>query len=141
MRHKCVTAGWLTELDQTGDFTIDFTITLGGVITTYDFRAGGRCRNNWPCDGRRRRDWYRKELYGIGTASCQGNYEGTIGFGAEYWSDIWYVPYRFYRLTKVELYHWDDSVSGFTVTYNVPDDDDFENWPELTHHFGYQNGT
>ena len=58
MRHKCVTAGWLTELDQSGDWTIDFTITLGGVITTYDFGVRGRCRNNWPCDKGRRREWY-----------------------------------------------------------------------------------
>lgn len=65
-----MTAGWLTELDNAGDFTIDFTITLGGVTTTYDFRAGGRCRNNWPCDGRGRRSWYYQTLHEIGTASC-----------------------------------------------------------------------
>ena len=39
------------------------------------------------------------------------------------------------------MYHWDESVSGFTVYYNVPDDGNFENWPELNHTFGYQNGT
>ena len=39
------------------------------------------------------------------------------------------------------MWLWSDSTSGFTVTYNVPDDPKFENWPELTHHFGFQNGT
>ena len=72
---------------------------------------------------------------------CQEYYEGTIGDDSESWEDIWHVPFRFYRLTKVELWRWEDNTSGFTVTFNVPDDDNFENWPELTHHFGYQNGT
>ena len=58
MRHKCVTAGFMTELDQPGEFTIDFTITIDTVVTTHQFVGGGTCRNHWPCDIGRKSEWY-----------------------------------------------------------------------------------
>ena len=39
------------------------------------------------------------------------------------------------------MWLWSERTSGFEVTYSVPNDDKFQNWPEQTHTFGFQNGT
>ena len=50
----------------------------------------------------------------------------------------WYVPEKFYRLTKVEVYFSDffrSIMPGFKVTYE-PDPIHTTNWPTLTQEFG-----
>ena len=51
--------------------------------------------------------------------------------------DTWYVPRMFYRLTKVKMWKNDINTSGFMVTYERPDSDEFDGWPlVLEHMFG-----
>ena len=64
-------------------------------------------------------------------------FEGEIGENPE--EDIWFVPKRFYQLSKVEMWLDERISSGFKVTYSLPESDDFdESWPEeISHMFGY----
>ena len=55
--------------------------------------------------------------------------------------DIWWVPYRYYRLTKIKMYKNSANTSGFEVTYEPPDTDEFVNWPTETRLFGYDSET
>ena len=63
------------------------------------------------------------------------NYQtGVTGDNIEY--DEWYVPIKNYILSKVVIYKKWANTSGFEVTF-TPDNDSLENWPDLTHVFGY----
>ena len=50
--------------------------------------------------------------------------------------DDWFVPHKFYMLTKITMYKSSANTDGFTLYYNVVPADAFEGWPELTHTFG-----
>ena len=95
-----------------------------------------KCKNNAACDIQSREDWYLPPTLDPVDSDCSENFEGSFDEESSY-EEVWQVPFRFYRLTKIKMWLWPDNTSGFTVTYNVPDDITFENWPELSHHFGY----
>ena len=68
---------------------------------------------------------------------CDTQVVGDI-FGDED-TDVWYVEYRYYRLTEITMYKNEHNTSGFRVTYEVPDD--FSGWATETHLFGYDDET
>ena len=49
--------------------------------------------------------------------------------------DIWYVPFKNYRLSKVKMWKNVQYTSGFEVTFSPPST--YTDWPDLTHMFGF----
>ena len=68
---------------------------------------------------------------------CSTQLDGVIYDDPE--TDIWYVDHRYYRLTQVTMWKDGGTTSGFSVTYEVPDD--FTGWTTETHMFGYTTKT
>ena len=138
-------AGGLSDIDQPeeADITVDLSI-LGGATTSHTFKASIICRPHRPCDLWRKRDWYVPSTLPLINYQEESYISGTVvNPTSESWEDIWYVPFRFYRLTKIQLFSWTDSASGFEVTYSTPDDGTgrFKNWPDQVHTFGTRDGT
>ena len=53
--------------------------------------------------------------------------------------DIWYVPNKFYKLSKIKMWKNDSNTAGFQVTYSPKDD--FTGWPDEVHMFGFDDVT
>ena len=68
---------------------------------------------------------------------CIQNVEGTVLDNS--YEDEWSVPYKFYRLTKVKLWHYGTETSGFEVTFEAPPD--YSYWEPITRMFGFNDGT
>ena len=68
---------------------------------------------------------------------CTQNIEGTVLTNS--YEDEWSVPYKFYRLTKVKLWHYGTDTSGFEVTFEAPAE--YEGWEPITRTFGFEDGT
>ena len=49
-------------------------------------------------------------------------------------TNLWYVPYRNYRLTKIEMFKNGHNTAGFTLTFSPPSS--YTGWPDETHTFG-----
>ena len=52
----------------------------------------------------------------------------------------WYVPYKFYSLTKVRVWRHSNVMSGFEVTFS-PDPDFLKGYEDITHMFGSEGLT
>ena len=118
-----------TELDQKDEATIKVVVTLDGqTMSDRNFDVELTCDGNL-CNG--------------GTHHPLPDtvpvYDDLIGgfLGENQKVDSWYVPKRFYRLFKIDMYRNANRVSGFKVTYKRPDSDYFYGWPMyLEHTFG-----
>ena len=51
-----------------------------------------------------------------------------------YSDDIWYVPYKDYKLKKIEAWKKGGKTSGFEVTFSAPSS--YVDWPDVTFMFG-----
>ena len=143
-RQNLLIAGGLSDLDQPDEAEITVQIKiLEEAPTTHTFNAKIKCRAHKPCDVYRKRDWYVPSTLPEVNSKVLDYISGTTSTDNESWEDIWYVPFRFYRLTKMRLWTWKDSTSGFEVTYSIPDDETrrYMNWPEQVYTFGYKDGT
>ena len=68
---------------------------------------------------------------------CSQNIEGTVLTNS--YDDEWSVPFKFYRLTKVKLWHNSGTdATGFEVTYEAPDE--YIGWEPITRTFGLTDG-
>ena len=61
-------------------------------------------------------------------------FEGVSGANPA--TDEWYVPYRFYRLMSMTLFHNGSKTSGFSVTFSPYPDDEFIGWTSYEYLFG-----
>ena len=69
-------------------------------------------------------------------ADCNQWFEGALLENS--YLQTYEVPYRYYRLSKVEMWHYGTDISGFRMTFEVPDD--FIGWLPYTLMFGFQDG-
>ena len=92
--------------------------------STHDFHISIECRHHRPCHLWSKRDWYLPPTLELVEPTCSEYYEGDFDEDSS-WEEVWLVPFKFYRLTKIKMWLWSESTSGFEVTYNVPNDDKF----------------
>ena len=60
-----------------------------------------------------------------------GHETGTIT------DDIWYVPHKFYKLTKAKMWHQGVNTDGFELTFSPPAG--YVGWSDVTHMFGFNS--
>ena len=127
----------MTEIDQPDSQTIQASITLNGEITTHMFEVSLTCKGGTACHLSKYKDLYLPPTLDIVQSDCSEYYSESIYTDETSWEEVWQVPFRYYQLTGMKIWQGQESVSGFEVSYNVPDDENFANWPELIHQFGY----
>ena len=127
----------MTEIDQTDSQTIQATITLNEATTTHEFEVSLTCKWGTECHLPTKDDWYLPPTLDIVQSDCSEYYQDSIYTDETSWEEVWQVPFRYYRLTGMKMWLGQHKPTGFEVSYNVPDDENFENWPDLTHQFGY----
>ena len=55
-------------------------------------------------------------------------------------TDYWFVPFKYYRLIRVEMFKNEKNVSGFKVIYKRPETDYFTGYPlYMNHTFGTED--
>ena len=58
---------------------------------------------------------------------CSRQVDGEIIGTRE--DDMWFAQYQYYRMTSITMYKSDSRISGFSVKYEVPDDEEeFTGW-------------
>ena len=69
---------------------------------------------------------------------CSRQVDGEIKANRE--DDMWFAQYQYYRLTSITMYKSHARISGFSVKYEVPDDEDeFTGWDSFEKLFGYMH--
>ena len=126
-----------SPLNDGASQTVTVTLTIDDAATSSDsFDAELVCDPNTACDPSFRvpSSLDPVDCDNDGALKLENFQTGVTGDNIEY--DEWYVPIKNYILSKVVIYKQYAVTSGFEVTY-TPDNDSLENWPDLTHVFGY----
>ena len=122
-----------SALDTPDTLTITIEVDFYGTVTSGEIEVELYCETDTSCDS----SWRSPALESVGcdngSPTYLENHSSTSYSFPE--NHEWFIDYRNYILTRVQMWKNNAMVSGFMLTYE-PDRDGLERWPTVTHMFG-----